>query len=135
MRWIHPCSCRFLNDVSLVRFSEELTTLHENLKNFLQQREQKELELQRRFSEYRRPTQSLSDSHNLDAPSLTLRTSPAYGMHVHLAKKREQGELNKAEAFISIAESGTTKCYFNQVSRLPHTIFTKSLICSRNGPT
>ncbi|KAF7437022.1 DNA mismatch repair ATPase msh1 [Pleurotus ostreatus] len=79
-------------------FSEELTTLHENLKNFLQQREQKELELQRRFN----------------APSLTLRTSPAYGMHVHLAKKREQGELNKAEAFISIAESGTTKSYFNQ---------------------
>ncbi|KAF9499857.1 hypothetical protein BDN71DRAFT_1480497 [Pleurotus eryngii] len=79
-------------------FSEELTTLHENLKNYLWQREQKELELQRRFN----------------APSLTLRTSPAYGMHVHLAKKREQGELNKAEAFISIAESGTTKCYFNQ---------------------
>ncbi|KAF4605412.1 DNA mismatch repair ATPase msh1 [Pleurotus pulmonarius] len=79
-------------------FSEELTTLHENLKNFLHQREEKELELQRRFN----------------APSLTLRTSPAYGMHVHLAKKREQGELNKAEAFISIAESGTTKCYFNQ---------------------
>lgn len=50
------------------------------------------------------------------APSLTLRTSPGLGTHVHLAKaKRDQGKLHQDLSFVSISESGTTKCYFYQV--------------------
>lgn len=38
-------------------------------------------------------------------------------MHVHIAKsKRDQAQLNTDSAFISIAESNSTKCYFHQVN-------------------
>lgn len=51
-----------------------------------------------------------------DAPSLTLRTSPALGMHVHLAKsKRDKSKMSKDPQFIAISESGTTKSFFYKV--------------------
>jgi hypothetical protein len=51
-----------------------------------------------------------------DAPSLTLRASPAQGMHVHLAKaKRDHSKLSATPEFITIAESGSTRCYFFKV--------------------
>ncbi|KAF5382994.1 hypothetical protein D9757_006346 [Collybiopsis confluens] len=64
-----------------------------------------------------------------DAPSLTLRSSPGQGMHVHLAKsKRDQRKLNADPIFISLSESGTTKSYFYQEwSQLGQQIFNTSI--------
>jgi hypothetical protein len=62
---------------------------------------------------------------SLDAPSLTLRASPSQGMHVHLARKRDQSKLDSGPDFVSTYESGSTKCYFNKVnSHLLHTSLT-----------
>jgi hypothetical protein len=53
----------------------------------------------------------------IDAPSLTLRASPAQGMHIHLGKaKRDQNKLNAAPEFVTIAESASTQCYFYKVN-------------------
>ncbi|KAL0950920.1 hypothetical protein HGRIS_007677 [Hohenbuehelia grisea] len=80
-------------------FSSTLATLHATLTQLLCRRENLELGFQRRYN----------------APSLTLRTSAGQGMHVHLSRpKRDQSLLNKSDDFITIAESGSTKSYFNQ---------------------
>ncbi|KAG6861219.1 hypothetical protein C0995_002568 [Termitomyces sp. Mi166 len=78
-------------------FSATLTTLHDNLQKLLFQREEMERDLQLKY----------------DAPSLTLRVSPAHGMHVHLAKaKRDQTKIIADPDFVSIAESASTRCFF-----------------------
>ncbi|KAJ7169620.1 muts domain V-domain-containing protein [Mycena filopes] len=80
-------------------FSEKLMSLHAILEELMKRREQLEADLQLQY----------------DAASLTLRSSPAHGMHVHLLKaKRDQKKLTQNADFVSIAESGTTKCYFYQ---------------------
>ncbi|KAJ7492881.1 muts domain V-domain-containing protein [Mycena latifolia] len=80
-------------------FSEKLMSLHVVLEELLRRREQLQADLQLRY----------------DAASLTLRSSPAHGMHVHLLKaKRDRTKLSQNPEFVSIAESGTTKCYFYQ---------------------
>ncbi|KAJ7786042.1 muts domain V-domain-containing protein [Mycena metata] len=80
-------------------FSEKLMSLHAILDELMKRREQLEADLQLQY----------------DAVSLTLRSSPAHGMHVHLLKaKRDQRKINQNPEFVSIAESGTTKCYFYQ---------------------
>jgi hypothetical protein len=59
----------------------------------------------------------LPNTSSIDAPSLTLRASPAQGMHVHLGKaKRDQSKLNAAPEFVTIAESASTQCYFYKVT-------------------
>ncbi|KAJ7225773.1 muts domain V-domain-containing protein [Mycena pura] len=78
-------------------FSEKLATLHSTLEELIQRRENLQTEMQAQY----------------DAPSLTLRSSPAHGMHVHLMKaKRDHKKISQDPEFISIAESGTTKSYF-----------------------
>ncbi|KAJ6627193.1 muts domain V-domain-containing protein [Mycena sp. CBHHK59/15] len=80
-------------------FSEQLMALHAILEELLRRREQLQADLQLRY----------------DAPSLTLRSSPAHGMHVHLLKaKRDRAKISQNPEFVSIAESGTTKCFFYQ---------------------
>ncbi|PFH54668.1 hypothetical protein AMATHDRAFT_72435 [Amanita thiersii Skay4041] len=80
-------------------FSEQIATLHREMRELLEQREYLERRLQ--------------TTH--DTPFLSLRASPAHGFHVHLAKaKREQAKLNNSTEFVSIAESASTKCYFNK---------------------
>ncbi|KAJ7102187.1 muts domain V-domain-containing protein [Mycena belliarum] len=80
-------------------YSEKLMLLHATLEDLLGRREQLQADLQLRY----------------DAPSLTLRSSPAHGMHVHLSKaKRDRTKISKHKGFVSIAESTTTKCYFYQ---------------------
>lgn len=52
----------------------------------------------------------------LGAPSLTLRSSPGVGLHVHLAKaKRDKCRIDKDPAFIAVQASNTTACYFYAV--------------------
>lgn len=52
----------------------------------------------------------------LDAPSLTLKHSSAYGMHIHLSKARRDIErIEKSKVFRPLAESKSTKVYLNQV--------------------
>lgn len=55
-----------------------------------------------------------------DAPSLTLRSSSNnLGLHVHVSKPRRDLErIRRSKKFIVIAESGSTKSYFNQVRRM-----------------
>ncbi|KIP12627.1 hypothetical protein PHLGIDRAFT_113698 [Phlebiopsis gigantea 11061_1 CR5-6] len=80
-------------------YSETLTRLHGDLTRFLRQRE----ELERRF-------QTL-----YFAPSLTLRSSPGHGMHVHIARsKRDAPKIKGDTTFIPISESATTCTFFNQ---------------------
>ncbi|KAG6842478.1 hypothetical protein C0991_000004 [Blastosporella zonata] len=78
-------------------FSTTLSSLHNSLQKLLSQRADMERDLQLRY----------------DAPSLTLRASPAQGMHVHLAKsKRDQSKIIADPEFVSIAESASTRCFF-----------------------
>ena len=53
------------------------------------------------------------------APSLTLRTSPAQGMHVHIGRaKRDAAKIKSDPSFIAISESASTRSYFYQVCSL-----------------
>ncbi|KAJ6574843.1 muts domain V-domain-containing protein [Mycena capillaripes] len=80
-------------------FSEKLLALHAILEELIKRREKLQADLQLQY----------------DAPSLTLRSSPAHGMHVHLQKaKRDRKKISQDPDFVSIAESGTTKSFFYQ---------------------
>ncbi|EMD41731.1 hypothetical protein CERSUDRAFT_42929 [Gelatoporia subvermispora B] len=81
------------------QFSEELTQLHDLLKDLHEERES----LQSRLAlEY-------------DTPSLTLRSSPNLGMHVHVGRgKRGRARLDESDLFILLSESQSTTTYFNQ---------------------
>ncbi|KAF8641063.1 hypothetical protein AX17_000707 [Amanita inopinata Kibby_2008] len=80
-------------------FSNMIASLHEKLCVLLEQRASLERHLQKTY----------------DAPSLSLRMSPAHGLHVHLSKaRRDQTKLNGSSEFICITESASTKCYFNK---------------------
>ncbi|KAI6005192.1 muts domain V-domain-containing protein [Pisolithus orientalis] len=78
-------------------FAEELAELHQRLSNLLDRRRTLERELQVQYN----------------APSLTLRTSPGQGMHVHLARaKRDQSKIKSSPEFISISENASTGSFF-----------------------
>ncbi|KAG2077084.1 hypothetical protein BDR04DRAFT_1125514 [Suillus decipiens] len=80
-------------------FSSQLASLHNNLGNLLEQRKKMERQLQVDY----------------EAPSLTLRTSPAQGMHVHIGRsRRDQAVVKASPLFINISESGSTSSYFYQ---------------------
>ncbi|KAF9454901.1 hypothetical protein P691DRAFT_691026, partial [Macrolepiota fuliginosa MF-IS2] len=77
-------------------YSKTLRLLHERFQELLTQKDDMEHNLQSQYN----------------APSLTLRASPAQGLHVHLSRKRDQGKLNGDANFVSTYESGSTKCFF-----------------------
>ncbi|KZT21672.1 hypothetical protein NEOLEDRAFT_1244425 [Neolentinus lepideus HHB14362 ss-1] len=79
-------------------YSDSLRLLHQKFRDCLRRRDEFEEELRRTY----------------DAPSLTLRSSPAQGMHVHLARKREQGKIGDNSVLVPMSESGSTKTYFLQ---------------------
>ncbi|KAI9511745.1 muts domain V-domain-containing protein [Russula earlei] len=80
-------------------FSEELSASHTELQRLLEQRERLERDLQFHYG----------------APSLTLRSSPLQGLHVHIAKsKREATKAKASPAFTVISESNSTCCLFHQ---------------------
>ncbi|KAI0257296.1 muts domain V-domain-containing protein [Lactifluus subvellereus] len=80
-------------------FSEELSMLHTKFQRLLRQREDLERDLQ----------------HHYNAPSLTLRSSPLQGLHIHIAKsKRDAVKVKASSAFIVISESGSTCSLFHQ---------------------
>ncbi|OBZ78757.1 MutS 1 [Grifola frondosa] len=80
-------------------FSNELKNLHAWLRSLLIERERLERHLQFTY----------------DAPSLSLRTSPSLGMHVHLARgKRDAAKLKASSLFIKISESNSTISFFFQ---------------------
>ncbi|KAG1826176.1 muts domain V-domain-containing protein [Suillus subaureus] len=80
-------------------FSSQLMSLHTNLVDLLEQRRKMERRLQVAY----------------EAPSLTLRTSPAQGMHVHIGRsRRDQVAVKASPLFINISESGSTSSYFYQ---------------------
>lgn len=45
-------------------------------------------------------------------------------MHIHLARKRDQSKMDNHSSFISIFESGSTKCYFYKARLFPLCVFT-----------
>ncbi|EKM60914.1 uncharacterized protein PHACADRAFT_82590 [Phanerochaete carnosa HHB-10118-sp] len=80
-------------------FSGQLTALHKTLSDCLDRRERLEQHLQAKYN----------------APSLTLRSSPGYGMHVHIAKaKRDVAKIRAESLFIPILESASTSNFFLQ---------------------
>jgi len=74
------------------------------------------------------------------APSLTLRSSPGQGIHVHIQRaKRDHVKLNASPLFVNIFETRSTKCYFYEVKSGPlhRTSYISSTLyslLSRNGP-
>ncbi|GAW09330.1 dna mismatch repair protein [Lentinula edodes] len=93
-------------------FSTTLLELNNTLRDSWEQKAKMEERLQLKY----------------DAPSLTLRSSPGQGMHVHLAKaKRDQKKIAADPDFVSISETGTTRSYFFQDwAQLGQKIFTTS---------
>ncbi|KAK0198643.1 muts domain V-domain-containing protein [Armillaria mellea] len=80
-------------------FSETLQTLHTNLRRLLREKEDLEARLQIDY----------------DAPSLGLRSSPGFGMHVHLARaKRDHRRINEDPNFVAINTTTTTRSYVYQ---------------------
>ncbi|KAH7915333.1 muts domain V-domain-containing protein [Hygrophoropsis aurantiaca] len=80
-------------------FSDHLTSLHSMMNDLLHRKDKLENELQSSFS----------------APSLTLRSSPGHGMHVHIARaKRDQLKVKESPHFIAIAENHSTSSFFYQ---------------------
>ncbi|KAF8506861.1 muts domain V-domain-containing protein [Russula emetica] len=80
-------------------FSEELSALHTKLQRLMKRREGLESDLQRQYG----------------APSLTLRSTPLQGLHVHIAKsKRDAARAKVSPAFTIISESNSTCCLFHQ---------------------
>ncbi|CCM02790.1 uncharacterized protein FIBRA_04901 [Fibroporia radiculosa] len=80
-------------------FSEKLTTLHAKLVELMIRREQLERQLQ----------------FDYDAPSLTLRSSPGYGMHIHIARgKRDSAKLNASSLFVPISQNNSTNVYLHK---------------------
>ncbi|KIY72763.1 hypothetical protein CYLTODRAFT_6570 [Cylindrobasidium torrendii FP15055 ss-10] len=94
-------------------YSQTLKTLHTRLSRLLREKEQMESSLQMIY----------------DAPSLTMRSSPGLGLHVHLAKaKRDSRRLDDDAAFVSIQTSNTTVSYlYPEWSRLGADIFDTSM--------
>jgi hypothetical protein len=93
-------------------------SLHGILQELLQRREQLEANLQLQYGRYDRSSRLPFFKKTVtDAPSLTLRSSPSHGNHVHLLKaKRDRKRISEDPKFIGIAESGTTKSFFYQVN-------------------
>ncbi|KAI0067908.1 hypothetical protein BV25DRAFT_1911773 [Artomyces pyxidatus] len=80
-------------------FSAELVALHSELDGFLRQREQLERRLQRDY----------------DAPSLSLRSSPMQGFHVHVARaRRDAGKVKASPEFTVVSESNSTSGFFHR---------------------
>ncbi|KAJ3558074.1 hypothetical protein NM688_g1127 [Phlebia brevispora] len=80
-------------------FTPELSSLHARLAECLTRKEGLERALQSKY----------------DAPSLTLRSSPGQGMHVHIARaKRDSARIREDPLFISITEGSTTSTFFYQ---------------------
>jgi DNA mismatch repair ATPase MutS len=80
-------------------FSGELATLHTTLHVLLERRRNLERDLQIQYG----------------TPSLTLRTNPAHGMHVHIGRaKRDEAKIKSDPSFIAISESASTRSYFYQ---------------------
>ena len=50
----------------------------------------------------------------LGAPSLALKASPGYGIHVHV-KKRDVSKLSKDAQFVPLTSNTTTGTFFHQV--------------------
>ncbi|KAF8446138.1 muts domain V-domain-containing protein [Boletus edulis BED1] len=80
-------------------FSGELAALHDALCVLLERRRDLEPSLQIQYN----------------APSLTLRSNPAQGMHVHIGRaKRDEVKIKSDTSFIAISESASTRSYFYQ---------------------
>ncbi|KAI0274905.1 muts domain V-domain-containing protein [Gloeopeniophorella convolvens] len=76
-------------------FSEELSSLHDKLQLLMKQREDLENSLKQEYS----------------SPSLTLRSSPIHGLHVHVGKaKREAARIRASRNFTLLSESNSTCC-------------------------
>ncbi|TFY59442.1 hypothetical protein EVJ58_g5777 [Rhodofomes roseus] len=78
-------------------FSAQLLQLHSTLRTLHERREQLERRLRLQYS----------------APSLTLRSSPGHGMHVHIGRgKRDSSKFKASDLFVPISESGSTNTFF-----------------------
>lgn len=116
--WGLPPSVRGYSDKLHFRFSEDLAALHERLRDLLERRRNLERDLQIQYSEDLASSSNSADFSS-DAPSLTLRTNPAQGMHVHIGRaKRDDAKVKNDLSFVSISDSASTSSYFYQVCSL-----------------
>ncbi|KZP32367.1 hypothetical protein FIBSPDRAFT_812686 [Athelia psychrophila] len=79
-------------------FSQQLGDLHARYDSLLLAKEK----LEREFKSLR------------NVPTLTLRCSPAFGMHVHTLRKKNHGKLDGVDGFVRISESASTSTFFHQ---------------------
>ncbi|KAF9036432.1 hypothetical protein BDZ89DRAFT_1090789 [Hymenopellis radicata] len=96
------------------QFSETLQSLHGQLARLLKDKEDLENKLQLQY----------------DASSLSLRSSPGIGLHVHIAKsKRDRKRLDDDAAFVPVQSSNSTISYFyGEWARLGAQIFETSTL-------
>ncbi|OSX67715.1 hypothetical protein POSPLADRAFT_1129366 [Postia placenta MAD-698-R-SB12] len=80
-------------------FSADLDELHNTFEKILERKQLLEQQLQSTYN----------------APSLSLRSSPGQGMHVHVAKgKRDSSRLTASSHFIPLSTSSSTNTFFYQ---------------------
>lgn len=117
------------------RFSEELTNLHRTLQSLLAEKNDLERRLQIVCGMTNHLCTSAIAEDVSDAPSLTLRASPGQGMHVHVARKREDKKLREADNFVGLSESGSTSTFFHKVMNPLENHISQSLnsIACRHG--
>ena len=62
------------------------------------------------------------------SPSLTLRSSPGQGMHIHIGRaKRDAAKIRDDPVFIPMSSSGTTSTFFHRVRPDHSSIFAHNL--------
>ncbi|GJE85972.1 MutS family DNA mismatch repair protein [Phanerochaete sordida] len=80
-------------------FSDKLMSLHNALNDCLDRQVRLEQQLQSKY----------------EAPSLTLRSSPGFGMHVHIGRnKRDGAKIMEDKHFVPISQSASTCSFFYQ---------------------
>lgn len=95
-------------------FSPPLKELHSKLEQLRKEKEALEQAYQKRFRMYPILFWYNSDLSSADSTSLTLKSSPQLGFHVHI-KKRDATKLLSDDSFIHLSESGSTKTFFHEV--------------------
>lgn len=118
-------------------FSIELSGLHAKLNDLLRQKDDLEVRLREQYGKNRSRHSTLAPSGStlqIAAPSLSLRTVPSHGLHIHIAKAKRHSSIIEESADAKLVDrSATTRCYFHQVYSTASVPSDLADICFRNA--
>jgi hypothetical protein len=118
-------------------FSEKLANLQNSLLTLLQRKDELENHLRATYSKSQSNVLAVpSDSECFaDVPSLTLRSSNANGMYLHIARAVHKKKLDSNPIFYSIGETQSTKSYvYRVIQPFLSTVPKIEAFYFRNGP-